>query len=131
MKESFQDTSFEKTIWKSRNVSKYLLRLIYRTVLISVLAAILGYGFMFIAQGIILCSLAWAPIWRPAFCLVARLISLEEPDIAFTAQKLRCWQVIYWVFRGAIRGALFIGGGVWILLQNGFCNQNILWRILK
>jgi len=130
MSETDKTASITQLLHKSRNSSKYLLRLMGRSIGITLLAMLLGISFVVITQGVLLLSLRLAVIWKPAFIITSKFVGLEDGEIDFSPISFRWWQIPFWVINLSVHAAV-IGFGIWLLFKGGFCDQNFICMLVK
>ena len=118
-------------IGKSKNNSKYLLRLIYRSILVVLLAYIfLGFAFSLIAQSIILCAFILATIWKPAYIVISRFLSFEEPEEDYVPMRSK-WYYVLGILLITTPNLLPMVGGILMLIDGGFCSQNLFCAFIR
>jgi hypothetical protein len=106
-------------------ISKSLLRLIGIMVLLDVSALVAGIAFFMIVHGALL-GIRWsAPYWKFTRNIFVKASGFPETNILLNKNQITWWQGINLLLKAATVFAFLILG-LWILVRNGFCEQNFI-----
>jgi hypothetical protein len=95
---------------------------------LNVLSLLLGFGYFLIGYGLYRAIMTWPRLWKPAYDMLYRDFLGIQVD--FTPQKFNAWRVIHTSLMSGVI-LLSIGVGIWILMNNSFCGQNLICRLVK
>ncbi len=104
-------------------------RIVAIVLIVEVLTLALGVAFLLIVHGLFIGFIYLALYWQPAYMLLNRLAGVEgaQSNIVFPRPW---WRYLTFSLQLGLR-ILMVVLGIWILLNNGFCNQNIICILLK
>ena len=117
-------------LFRPENISRNLLHLLFIYTLLDLLASLLGIAILFIVQGILMTSLRLAPFWKPAYNLNALLSGNPVIKTEFHPLSRPWWHIPFLVIMISL-GLFLIGLGIWVLSNNGFWEQNLIYLWLK
>jgi len=112
------------------NLAGSLLHGLGFLLVVDVIALALGFAFFLIAHGILMSLLRIAPYWRPAGKVFQRVFDQSNSPETAVRFPIRGYHAFRFI-RSAALWVVFIGIGVWMLIQNGFCTQNIICIIVN
>jgi hypothetical protein len=118
------------SLLQEKDLARSLLRLIGFGIALSFLSLLFGIAFMLIFFGAFWCIFRLAPFWKPAYRLTAKIVRGQENAVDFKPLRLPWWQLFPWVLHIGV-GLFLIGFGLWILIHNGFNQQNLIYLVLK
>jgi hypothetical protein len=118
-------------VFRSKNNSKYLLNMIFRSFsLVLLVFIILGFAFSLIVQGIILSVFWLAAFWKPAFILLSKFLSFEESVEEYVPMRITWWFAPIALLILCTHAAPTVAG-IWFLFKTGFLGQNLIWMIFQ
>lgn len=115
---------------QGNNLIRSLIRFYIFSTAITCLSFLFGIAFCFIVWGITVCVIRLAPIWEPAYKLIAKIAGARDIDKDFKPLKPHWWQLFPWVLHIGV-GLFLIGFGLWLLFHNGLYQQNLIYLMLK
>ncbi len=107
------------------DISKSMLRLMSITILLDVSALVAGISFFMIVHGVLI-GIRWsAPYWKFTRNIFVKTTGFPETNILLNKNQITWWRGINLLLK-AITVVLYLVFGLWFLVHNGFCGQNII-----
>ena len=104
---------------------KSLLQLVGIVVILDVTAFIAGISFFMIVHGTLL-GIRWsAPYWKFSRDIFVKVTGFPETNILLSKKQAGWWSRISLLLRAATV-ITFLALGLWLLIQKGFCGQNLI-----
>lgn len=111
--------------FQNTEAAKSLLRLVGVAIVLDVAAFIVGISFFMIVHGLLL-GIRWsAPHWKFTRDIFVRVTGFSETNILISKEQAG-WLSRINLFLKAVTVVVFLVLGLWILIQNGFCGQNLI-----
>ena len=98
--------------------------------LAEVIILLLGFSFVFIIHGLALAFLRSVPYWISPSSSLFNIFPIDVSTRSNFPVPLTWWQVPPLVISIGLK-LLVAGLGFWILISNGFCDQNIFCALLR
>jgi len=109
----------------SKSITRSLLHGMGFLLVVDIVALALGFAFFLIAHGTLMGLLRLAPYWRPAAKVFRLAFDQPNSSDAIAQLPVRGYHAFRLIRTVAVM-AILVGLGVWLLVQNGFCAQNII-----